>query len=133
MPLITLRTSKVLPNPLKTCLAESLSLATEKILWKDRNVIVILFEVAGQPAQWWVGNNFKDDGVDIFDLNIAITKGTNTDAEKAEWIAAAWQLATEFFGTAPHPNYISICEVEGTNWGYNGLTQNRRKVQSFKS
>jgi 4-oxalocrotonate tautomerase len=133
MPLITLRTSKVLPNPLKKCLAEGLSLATEKILRKDRNVIVILFKVADQYAQWWVGNNFKDDGVDIFELNIAITKGTNTDVEKAEWIAVASQLATEVLVTAPYPNYISICEVEGTNWGYNGLTQNRRKVNSSKS
>jgi 4-oxalocrotonate tautomerase len=133
MPLITLRTSKVLPNPSKKLLAEGLSLATEKILRKDRNVIVILFKVADQCTQWWVGNNFKDDGVDIFELNIAVTKGTNTDAEKAEWIAAAWQLATEFLGAAHHPNYISIYEVEETNWGYNGLTQNQRKVKSSNS
>jgi 4-oxalocrotonate tautomerase len=133
MPLITLRTSKVLSTPLKRCIAEGLSLATEKILRKDRNVIVILFNVADQCDQWWVGNNFKDDGVDIFELNIAVTKGTNTDAEKREWIAVAWQLATEVFVTAPYPNYISICELEGTNWGYNGLTQNQRKVKSSKS
>jgi 4-oxalocrotonate tautomerase len=133
MPLITLRTSKVLPDPSKQCLAEGLSLATEKILRKDRKVIVILFEVASQPAQWWVGNSFKDDGVDIFELNIAITKGTNTDAEKAEWIAVVWQLASEVLVTDPYPNYISICEVEETDWGYNGLTQNQRKVKSSKS
>jgi 4-oxalocrotonate tautomerase len=133
MPLITLKTSKVLPDPLKKCLAEGLSLATEKILRKDRNVIVILFEVASQHAQWWLGNDFKDYGVDIFELNIVVTKGTNSDAEKEEWIAAACQLATEVLGTVPYPNYISIYEVEGTNWGYNGLTQNRRKVKSSKS
>jgi 4-oxalocrotonate tautomerase len=130
MPFITLRTSKILSDSLRSYLAEGLSLVTEKILRKEKRIIVILFEVARQPAQWYVGGTVRDDNDEIFELNIAVTEGTNTDVEKAEWIAAVWKLATEACGNMPHPNYISIHEVAGRNWGYNGLSQEQRKIQS---
>ena len=63
----------------------------------------------------------------IFDLSIIVTKGTNTGSEKAEWIALAWRIMTDALGGSEHPNYISVNEIDGDDWGYNGLTQNGRK------
>lgn len=130
MPLITLKANKKFSENIRDSLAESLSLITEKILRKNKQVIVIRFETAAQQAQWYVGGTVKSDDEAIFELSILVTKGTNTDAEKAEWMAQTWKLLTEALGSAPHPNYISIQEIDGNSWGYNGLSQEQRKIQS---
>ena len=129
MPLITLRANKISSQKLRSNLAESLSLITEKILRKNRELIVVRFESADQQAQWYEGGTVKSDDAAIFELSIIVTKGTNTDREKAEWIADAWKLITEFLGSAPYTNYISIQEIDGNSWGYNGLSQEQRKIQ----
>ncbi len=130
MPLITLRANKISSEKIRDSLAESLSLITEEILRKNKKLIVVRFEVANQQAQWYVGGAVKSDDAAIFELSIIVTKGTNTDEEKAEWIAQAWELVTQVLGSAPHPNYISIQEIDGKSWGYNGLSQEQRKIQS---
>ncbi|MDZ8026237.1 MAG: hypothetical protein RMX97_16300 [Nostoc sp. DedQUE11] len=130
MPLITLRANNISSERIRNSLAESLSLITENILRKNKQVIVVRFEATDRQAQWYVGGAVKSDDQAIFELSIFITKGTNTDSEKAEWIAQAWRLVTEALGSAPHPNYISIQEIDGKSWGYNGLSQEQRKIQS---
>jgi 4-oxalocrotonate tautomerase len=131
MPLITLKANKKLSEIIRDELAESLSLITEKTLRKNKQVIVIRFEAADQPGQWYVGSAVKSDDQAIFELSILVTKGTNTDAEKAEWIAQTWKLLTEVLGSSPYPNYISIQEIDGNSWGYNGLSQAQRSIQSI--
>ncbi|MBO3462207.1 hypothetical protein G7B40_006110 [Aetokthonos hydrillicola Thurmond2011] len=130
MPLITLRANKIFSEKITRSLAESLSLVTERILRKNKNLIVIRFETSTQQAQWFVGGDLKRDDVAIFELSIIVTKGTNTDEEKAEWIAEAWRLLTESLDNALYPNYISIQEIDEKSWGYNGLTQKKRKIKS---
>lgn len=130
MPLITLKANNIFSEKTRGRLAESLSLITQNILRKNKEVIVIRFEAADQRSQWYVGGVVKSDDEAIFELSIIVTKGTNTDEEKAEWIAHAWKLVTEVLGNAPHPNYISIQEIDGKSWGYNGLSQEQRKIQS---
>lgn len=130
MPLITLRTNKISSEKIASCLAEGLSLITERILRKNKKLVVVRFEVADRQAQWYVGGAVKSDDAAIFELSIIVTKGTNTDEEKALWIAQAWKLVTEAFDSTIHPNYISIQEIDGKSWGYNGLTQEQRKIQS---
>lgn len=127
MPLITLRANKISSEKIRSSLAESLSLITERILRKNKEVIVLRFEAADQQAQWYVGGALKSGDGAIFELSITITKGTNTDEEKTEWIAEAWKLVAEALGSAPHPNYISIQEIDAKSWGYNGLSQEPSK------
>ncbi|AFY41648.1 hypothetical protein [Nostoc sp. PCC 7107] len=132
MPLITLKANKIFSENIRDSLAEGLSLITEKTLRKNKQVIVIHFETADQLGQWYVGGAVKNHDEAIFELSILITQGTNTDAEKAEWIAQTWQLLTANLGNTPHPNYISIQEIDGKSWGYNGLSQAQRSIQSNK-
>ena len=129
MPLIKLRANKIFSENIKGSLAESLSLITEKNLRKNKKLIVIRFEDADQEGQWYVEGAIKSDDRAIFELSIIVTKGTNTDEEKAEWIAQTWKLLTDVLGSSPHPNYISIQEIDGKSWGYNGLSQAQRSIQ----
>lgn len=129
MPLITLRASKIFSEQIRDNLAESLSLITENILRKNKQLIVVRFEAALQETEWYVGG-VKSDNEAIFELSIIVTEGTNTNSEKAEWMLQAWKLVTEVLGATTHPNYISIQEIDGFSWGYNGLSQQQRKIQS---
>lgn len=129
MPLITLKVNQIFSEAVRNTLAANLSLITEKILRKNKQVIVVRWETI-PSSQWYVGHAIKGDEEAIFELSILITTGTNTDSEKAEWIAKAWNIVTEAIGNAPHPNYISIQEIDGKSWGYNGLSQEQRKIQS---
>jgi len=57
-------------------------------------------------------------------LEVFITAGTNTAAERADFIAAAHQLISAC-GTKPAdtPVYIVVNEVNPDSWGYDGITQ----------
>lgn len=131
MPLITLRANKIASNEIRDNLATELSKITENILKKNKQLIVVRFEAADQPNQWYIGGAAKNDDEAIFELSILVTKGTNTDEEKADWLDAAWKLITGLLGSAAHPNYISIQEIDSKSWGYNGLSQEQRKIQSI--
>ncbi len=130
MPIIVLRVNRMPSEKTKNALAENLSFITEKILRKNKKLIVVRFDVDSQQEQWYTSGAVKRDDEVIFELSIIITKGTNTDKEKTAWIAEAWRLITEAIGNSSHPNYISIKEIDGNSWGYNGLTQDQRKQQS---
>lgn len=129
MPIIILKTNRIFSERSRSSIAKGLSQITETILRKNKEVIVIRFEATEQQEQWYLSGSLLRDDEAIFELSIIVTKGTNTDREKAEWIAEAWKLVTEFFGSVPHPNYISIQEIDGNSWGYNGLSQEQRKIQ----
>ncbi len=130
MPLITLRANKIETKTMWNRLAAELSEITESILRKNKQVIVVRFETTAQENQWYVGGVAKNDAEAIFELSILVTKGTNTDDEKARWLAAAWERVSAILGSAAHPNYISIQEIDSKSWGYNGLSQEQRKIQS---
>lgn len=126
MPILTLNSSKALPESLMTKIAASLADITESILHKNRKVIVVRFETGDQQATWYSEGRVPADAL-IFDLNIVITKGTNTESEKSDWINAAWRVVTEAAGASSYPNYIAVRELDGADWGYNGVTQSGRK------
>lgn len=129
MPVVTLNTSKSLSDSQMTKIAEDLSVITESILRKNKNVIVIRFKYDDQSGIWHSNGRVPMDSL-IFELSILVTKGTNTEPEKADWISAAWRVITGALGPSEHPNYISVQELDGSNWGYNGVTQNSRKKAS---
>jgi 4-oxalocrotonate tautomerase len=64
-------------------------------------------------------------------LEISITRGSNTDKEKAAFIAAAFdelrrQLAAH--GALEEASYVIVRELPATDWGYGGQTQQAREV-----
>jgi 4-oxalocrotonate tautomerase len=130
MPLITLRANKILSENERNSLAAGLTDITANFLKKNKQVTVVRFDAADQSGQWYIGGVAKNDAEAIFELSILVTKGTNSDEEKAAWLAAAWTLVTGILGNAVHPNYISIQEIDVSSWGYNGLSQEQRKIQS---
>lgn len=129
MPIITLRLNRVLSSQEKQKIGEGLSSITKGILGKNEKLIVVRFDMAQSNGQWFNnGDMSQEDGL-LFELNIVVTTGTNSQEEKARWIEAAWHQVSDCIGSSSYPNYICVTEVDGHNWGYNGLTQERRKQQ----
>ena len=59
-------------------------------------------------------------------MDIKVTAGTNTDAEKAEMIGLGMAMLSEVVGPAPEASYIVIHDLDAGVWGYNGRTQKAR-------
>lgn len=59
-------------------------------------------------------------------MDISVTAGTNSEAEKAEMIRQAMAMLKAVVGTAPEASYIVIHELPASAWGYDGRTQAAR-------
>jgi len=62
-------------------------------------------------------------------LQAMITAGTNSAAEKADFIFAAKSLLTTAIGPGNAPIYVALHELPAESWGYDGETQAARKTQ----
>jgi 4-oxalocrotonate tautomerase len=90
---------------------------------KKRHLTAVLVEEVPASA-WSVG----DDPVRAAaHLDVKVTAGTNTPAEKARFIAEAMQLLRDVLGQELNPvGYVIVHELAGTAWGYDGVTQAAR-------
>lgn len=61
-------------------------------------------------------------------LQAMITAGTNSAAEKADFVFAAKSLLTVAIGPSTAPIYVALHELPAESWGYDGQTQAARKA-----
>lgn len=60
-------------------------------------------------------------------LDVKVTAGTNTEAEKARFVADAMRLLRDVLGGDLNPvAYAVVHEVPGDAWGWDGRTQAER-------
>lgn len=61
-------------------------------------------------------------------LDVKVTQGTNSSEEKESFIAEAAALLREVMGDAlPVATYVVVDEVPADAWGYDGLSQDKRR------
>ena len=76
---------------------------------------------------WAVGGKTvakrRESGVHV---DIKITRGTNTDAEKAAMIRQCMAMLKDAIGATAEASYIVIHELNASTWGYDGETQHSR-------
>lgn len=128
MPTLVLKLAP-LPEPSRCqALASALTRITADTLGKRADVTAVLIE-ALPPTRWWVGGEPVVRATAMLEINI--TAGTNTEAEKSRFIEAAFaelqrQCAPD---AALEPaSYVIVHELPATDWGYGGQTQQARKV-----
>lgn len=127
MPTLQLKVSPP-PTP-ERChqLATALTQITAQRLGKRAGVTAVTIDLL-PAAKWFVGGAPVDGPTAM--LDIAITQGTNTAAEKAAFIAAVFaELQTQLADAGPlhEASYVTVREVPATDWGYGGVTQGGRK------
>jgi 4-oxalocrotonate tautomerase len=127
MPYLALKISRPLPATAARQLAGSLTGLTVALLGKKREVTAVAIETAS-PGHWFVGGNEVDPCPGTaFHLEILITEGTNTEQEKADFIAAAWSALETALGPLATASYCVIRDHDGRAWGYGGITQTARR------
>ena len=127
MPTLQLKVSP-LQNPARyRALASALTRITAEVLGKRAEVTAVVIDDV-PAARWHIGGSDVQRPTAL--LEISITAGTNTPAEKSEFIAAAFaELQTQVgLGQPLEPaSYVIVREVPATDWGYGGRTQAARQ------
>jgi len=109
-------------------LARALTAITAELLGKRPAVTAVIIDDL-PAAQWYVGG--EDVQRPTAMLEISITQGTNTPAEKEAFIRAAWeelQRQLAHGGPLEEASYVIVRELPATDWGYGGRTQLERKL-----
>jgi 4-oxalocrotonate tautomerase len=125
MPYINIKLNVKQSDELREKIVEIVLDKTTNILNKKREVTSILLEFV-PFSSWSIG------GINIptFNLDIKITKGTNTKKEKADYIESIYKEFKNILGQISTTSYITIDEVESDSWGFEGLTQEYRYIKS---
>lgn len=126
MPLIqiTLSTPTPLPAAAVTALQRESTQLMQRILRKNPTLTVSSVSQLPPAA-------FAADGEAVASaasLLATITAGTNSVAEKAEFIAAAAGLLGACIGPTTAPIYVALQELPATDWGYDGCSQAARRA-----
>ncbi|MGB4063038.1 MAG: hypothetical protein WBK19_04370 [Azonexus sp.] len=125
MPLIniTLAGPSLAPSTIQHLQQETTRLM-QRILRKEAALTVV--SVTQVPASAFTANG-QAVGV-AASLQALITAGTNSAAEKADFIFAAKSLLTVAIGPSTAPIYVALHELPAESWGYDGQTQAARKA-----
>lgn len=127
MPTLALSVSP-LQNPERYAqLASALTDLTHRVLHKRPEVTSVLIDDVPQ-ARWAVGG--QPVRQPIAWLRIDITAGTNTEAEKADFIHQAHALLADLVGGGTglaEASYVTVHELPASDWGYGGHTQAARQ------
>ncbi len=127
MPILTLKLSAHANLKDASALAHDLTALSTEILHKRSDVTSVVFQRIS-ASHWWVG--CETTAQVLMQLDIRITQGTNSDAEKAAFVAAAFALLPKHLaeGQQMHAtSYISVQELAAADWGYGGYTQQQRR------
>lgn len=133
MPTLLLKIAP-LQNPERyQALAAALTAITADTLGKRPEVTAVVIDDL-PLARWAVGGRTVQ-GVTAL-LEISVTAGTNTEAQKARFIGAAFnelrrQLAPD--GALEEASYVIVRELPASDWGYGGQTQAARRASPVAS
>jgi 4-oxalocrotonate tautomerase len=126
MPTLTLKLSSSLSEKTLEALSSSLTKITHDLLGKREELTALMIE-ALPSRQWFIG------GEPIFGptawLEISISAGTNTEAQKESFIHAAYDVLKASLnsnGVFALASYVIVREIPMTDWGYGGITQAAR-------
>ncbi len=113
-------------------LAAALTDLTAQVLRKRRDVTAVHLQPLG-ALQVWVGGADPAEAaprpLGHFRLQIDITAGSNSQVEKAEFIAAAHELLVQALGPVHPASYVIVHELPADSWGWSGLTQAQRAAR----
>lgn len=125
MPYINVKLNASKSDELREKVTEIVLENTSKILNKKIEVTSILVEFV--PFSSW---SIASKNSTTFYLDIKITKGTNTKEQKSNYIQKVYNDFKDLLGEVNAASYITIDEVDGDSWGFEGLTQEYRYIQS---
>ena len=130
MPYLNVRISSEESPEIAEKIVTALMIHTNKILGKKPEVTSIEINFVS-PKQWFVGGTcMSEQNAVTFYLDIKITEGTNTKAEKAKYVKNVFSDMEDIIGPITPASYIVIHDVRADSWGFQGNTQEFRFIQT---
>jgi 4-oxalocrotonate tautomerase len=133
MPTLQLKVSP-LQNPSRyRALAEALTRITAEELGKSAEVTAVVIDDV-PAARWHVGGTDVQRPTAM--LEIGITQGTNTAAQKAAFIERAFAELEAQLGHRQGlelASYVIVRELPASDWGYGGQTQAARALAKISA
>jgi 4-oxalocrotonate tautomerase len=119
------------PDPiLARKIAEGVSERTARVLRKSLPLSAAAVSFV-PPAQWLVGGrSLEERATASFFLQVAVTAGTNTPAEKAAYIAEIHAFMRDILGPLQPESYVAVQEIVADAWGFGGLSQAERHARA---
>lgn len=130
MPTLQLKVAPLLNPERYRALAQALTRITAEQLGKREEVTAVVIDDL-PAARWYVGGRDVQRATAL--LEITITAGTNTVAEKEAFIAAAFAELQQQLGYGQpleEASYVTVREVPASDWGYGGQTQAARRQKA---
>jgi len=111
-------------------IVETVTALTARVLGKDPRVTAIAVDYLPR-RHWFVGGRSAEElGRAAFFLDVRISDGTNTKDEKARYVAETFAALERLLGPLHPESYVHVNDVRADAYGYGGLTQERRYVES---
>ena len=102
-------------------------------LGKRTEVTSVRVERSDSHAWFIGGKRPADAGRASAHVRIQITRGTNSEGEKAAFIGAAYDALGASLGPIDAATYVAIEEIDADAWGYGGRTQVSRRADRDSS
>lgn len=128
MPTLQLKLAAPASEAVQAALAEELTRLTARVLGKREDLTAVMIE-ALPPGRWHIGGRVATQATAW--LEISITAGTNTEAQKAAFIDAAHTALRQHLAAGQgwaEASYVIVRELPATDWGYGGRTQRARQL-----
>jgi 4-oxalocrotonate tautomerase len=130
MPYLNVRISMKESPDVAEKIVSTLMKHTTELLGKKPEVISVAVDFVS-PELWFVGGSrvSEQHAVTIY-MDIKVTEGTNTKAEKAKYVREVFSDFESIMGPITPASYIVIHDIGADSWGFQGKTQEYRFIQA---
>jgi 4-oxalocrotonate tautomerase len=126
MPILNVKVSAVRTPELSARITETLLELTSRVLGKKREITAVVIDYV-DPRDWFVGGkSLAELKQSSFYFDVKVVDETNTKAEKARYVAEAFEAFAGLLGNLHHESYVYVQDVRATTYGFGGKTQEHR-------
>lgn len=126
MPILNVKVSAERTPELSERITETLLELTTRILGKRRDLTAVVITYV-DPRDWFIaGKSLADLRQSSFYFDVKVVDETNTKAEKARYVAEAFEAFEHLLGNLHPESYVYVQDVRATAYGYGGRTQEYR-------
>ena len=126
MPILTVKVCATKTPELTRQIHDALLELTSRILRKDPRLTAVVIDYV-DPQDWFVGGrSLAELGQRSLYFDVKVVDETNTKAEKAQYVAEAFEAFARLLGNLHDESYIYVQDVRAAAYGFGGRTQEYR-------
>jgi 4-oxalocrotonate tautomerase len=126
MPILNVKVSAQRTAGLSERITEALLELTSRVLGKRRDLTAVVIDYV-DPSDWFIaGKSLAELRKASFYFDVKVVDETNTKAEKARYVAEAFEVFSGLLGELHPESYVYVQDVRASAYGFGGKTQEYR-------